>query len=108
MGSSVSAHIPYPRRVFGQKVFRPYEMVTHVFSRVAKAAELQAVHLHDLRHTYASLMLQADVHPKILSERLGHARIAITMDIYFHVLLALQKEVANRFSSLQAPPDEGR
>jgi integrase len=41
--------------------------------------------LHDLRHTWATLALQAGVHPKVVSERLGHATTCITLDIYSHV-----------------------
>lgn len=52
-------------------------------------AGLSDVRLHDLRHTHATLMLKAGVHPKILSERLGHANIGITLDTYSHVLPGL-------------------
>ena len=54
-------------------------------------------------HTHASLMLQTGVHPKVVSERLGHASIAITMDTYSHVLPGLQEEGAELFSELVAP-----
>ncbi|MFC2019323.1 tyrosine-type recombinase/integrase [Chloroflexota bacterium] len=56
--------------------------VTHAFQRVIKKAGLKHVRLHDLRHTHASLMLKAGEHPKIVSERLGHATIGITLDTY--------------------------
>jgi integrase len=49
---------------------------------------------HDLRHTHASLLLVRGVHPKVVSERLGHASIAITLDTYSHVLPTLQDEAA--------------
>ncbi len=52
-------------------------------------AGLSDVRLHDLRHTHATLMLKAGVYPKILSERLGHANIGITLDTYSHVLPGL-------------------
>ncbi len=58
------------------------------------------VRLHDLRHTHATLLLLAGVHPKIVSERLGHASIAITLDIYSHVLPGMQEEAASLFDSI--------
>ena len=79
------------------------ERVTHVFSSIVRAAGLKGVRLHDLRHTHASLMLQAGVHPKVVGERLGHSSIAITLDTYSHVLPGLQEEAAGRFSELLAP-----
>ena len=42
--------------------------------------------IHDLRHTCATLLLTKGVHPKIVSEMLGHSSIAITLDIYSHVI----------------------
>jgi len=56
------------------------EKVSKGFAQIATDAGLKSIRLHDLRHTRASLMLQAGVHPKIVSERLGHASIGITMD----------------------------
>ena len=58
--------------------------VTHSFGKICKSAGLN-VRFHDLRHTCASLMLLAGVHPKIVSEMLGHSTVAITLDIYSHV-----------------------
>jgi integrase len=52
------------------------------------------VRFHDLRHTAATLMLSAGTHPKVVSERLGHATIHITPDTYSHVLPDLQHEAA--------------
>ena len=58
---------------------------TRIFDRRATAAGLTRIRLHDLRHTWATLALQAGIHPKVVSERLGHSTIAITLDIYSHV-----------------------
>ena len=52
------------------------------------------VRLHGLRHSHASQMLVENVHPKVVQERLGHASIAITMDIYGHVMPNMQAEAA--------------
>ena len=59
------------------------------------------IKIHDLRHTHATLMLNmADVHPKVVSERLGHANIGITLDIYSHVLPGLQEAAAEKFDRI--------
>jgi integrase len=58
------------------------------------------VRFHDLRHAHATLMLTQGVHPKVVSERLGHASIAITLDTYSHVLPTLQQEAAEAFDLL--------
>ena len=70
--------------------------------RIVKAAGLGHVRFHDLRHAHASLMLQQGVHPKIVSERLGHSTIAITMNTYSHVLPGLQQQAAEQFDELLA------
>ena len=54
------------------------------------------VRLHGLRHSHASQMLAEGVHPKVVQERLGHASIAITMDIYSHVMPNMQAEAATK------------
>ena len=54
------------------------------------------IRLHDLRHTHASHLLKEGIHPKVVSERLGHATIAITLDTYSHLLPGLQEEAARR------------
>ena len=61
-----------------------------------RKAYLTASHLtlHGLRHAHATLMLTAGVHAKVVSERLGHSSIAVTMDTYSHVLPGLQEESA--------------
>ena len=56
--------------------------------------------LHDLRHFHASILLRANKHPKVVSERLGHASIGITLDVYSHSIPALQAEAANDFAEI--------
>lgn len=63
-------------------------------------AGLPAIRLHDARHTAATLALAAGVHPKVVSERLGHANISITMDTYSHVVEGMQEEAAKKMASL--------
>jgi integrase len=52
------------------------------------------IRIHDLRHTHATLLLAAGMHPKIVSERLGHAEIATTMNTYSHILPSMQRQAA--------------
>ena len=78
------------------------EKVTKAFAKVAKEAGFSGIRLHDLRHSHASLMLKAGASPKAISERLGHASISITMDVYAHLLPGIQEEAAQRFSDLLA------
>ena len=73
------------------------DAVTHAFTRIVKTLGLSHVRFHDLRHTHASMMLKQGVHPKIVSERLGHSSVVITLDTYSHVLPGLQDEAALKF-----------
>jgi integrase len=61
---------------------------------IVKKAALPSLSLHGLRHTCATLLLLHNVNPKIVSERLGHANIGITLDTYSHVLPTMQKQAA--------------
>lgn len=63
------------------------------------------MHLHNLRHTHASLMLKAGVHPKIVSERLGHSSVAFTLDTYSHVVPGLQEAAALKFDETLSRAD---
>jgi integrase len=70
------------------------------FEHHVKATGLPWIRLHGLRHTHASLALAANVHPKVVSERLGHSTIAMTLDTYSHAIPALQEEAAERVSRI--------
>ena len=74
--------------------------LTHNFARITRKAGLAGTRFHDLRHTFASLMLMAGVHPKIVSEMLGHASVAFTLDVYSHVVGGLQREAVKQFDDL--------
>jgi integrase len=65
-----------------------------------KRRGLPHVRFHDLRHAHATLMLSKGIHPKIVSERLGHASIGITLDTYSHVLPSMQQEAAAAFDEI--------
>ena len=64
------------------------------FERCARALRLPKIRLHDLRHTHATLALKAGVHPKVVSERLGHATISVTLDLYTEVIPSIAKDAA--------------
>ena len=70
------------------------------FDRLVKSAQLPRIRLHDLRHTHATLSLQAGIHPKVVSERLGHSNITITLDTYSHAIPALQEDAASKVAAL--------
>ncbi len=73
-------------------------VVTNYFGRVAKRLGLP-VHFHSLRHTHATHLLLAGVHPKIAQERLGHATVAMTLDIYSHVTERMQDDAAQKIDA---------
>jgi integrase len=70
------------------------------FRRRARAAGLPAIRLHDMRHSYATAGLAAGVPPKVMSERLGHATVAFTLDTYTSALPAMDKSAAEVVASL--------
>ena len=67
-------------------------VVSHNFSRMAARAGLGRVRFHDLRHTFASLMLLRGAKPKVISEALGHASVGFTMDVYSHIIEGMQAD----------------
>ena len=80
------------------------EDVTRWFRQTVKKSMLPTIRLHDLRHTHATLALQAGVHPKVVSERLGHATVSITLDTYSHAIPAMQEEAAVLIADLVFAP----
>ncbi len=91
--------------VFTRADGEPYhpERVSKMFRRAAKEAGLPPIRLHDLRHSHATMALGAGVHPKVVSERLGHANIGITLDCYSHCLPVISEEAACRVAALLLP-----
>jgi integrase len=75
------------------------DSVTKMFGRIVERAKIRPISFHGLRHTHATDLLRAGVHPKIASERLGHATIAITMDTYSHAIPGLQEDAAQRIDA---------
>jgi integrase len=75
------------------------DTVTCAFNKIAKRAGFK-LRRHDLRHTHATLMLKSGIHPKIVSERLGHSTVAFTLDTYSHVVPGLQEAAAKKFDDM--------
>ena len=73
---------------------------SQLFDRTVARIKVPVISLHDLRHTHATLLLKAGVHVKVVSERLGHANVAFTMNVYQHVLPGMQAAAADTFSLL--------
>ena len=74
----------------------PPDQITRAFSALVRRAGLAGLRFHDLRHTHATQLLRQGVHPKVVSERLGHATVSITLDLYSHVLPGIQKEAVEK------------
>jgi len=66
--------------------------IGHAWDRFIAATELPRIRFHDLRHSHATALLKSGVHPKVASERLGHSRVALTMDTYSHVIPGMQAD----------------
>lgn len=74
--------------------------VNATFSKYVKRFNLPSIRFHDLRHTHATILLEMGVHPKVVSDRLGHNSIKTTLDIYSHVSTSLQKDLSEQFSKV--------
>ena len=73
--------------------------VTNEFVSIVRVLPIPRIRLHDLRHTHATLLLEAGVPVKVVSERLGHANIQLTLDTYAHVLPAMDEDAVRRFAA---------
>jgi len=73
------------------------------FKPLLNAAQLPNIRLYDLRHTAATIALAAGISPKIVSEQLGHASSAFTLDVYSHVLPHMQEAAAEKVQTLLLP-----
>jgi integrase len=78
------------------------EMLSYFFNKAVRVAGEKRIRFHDLRHSHATHALQAGIHPKIVSERLGHSSVSITLDIYSHVLPSMQRDAAEAVAALVA------
>jgi integrase len=76
------------------------ESVRVVFERLLPHAGVPRIRFHDLRHTHATIALRAGVPVKVISERLGHASPAFTLQQYAHVIPGMQAEAAQQIADL--------
>lgn len=74
--------------------------LTRIYKRILKKAELSDMNLHALRHTYATRLLEANEHPKVVQELLGHSDISMTLNTYSHVMPELKKAAADKINFL--------
>ena len=70
--------------------------LTHAFEKFLAKHDLPHIRLHDLRHSHATAMLSAGIHPKVAQERIGHSSVSVTIDLYSHVMPGMQEEAAAR------------
>ncbi|MGG3890015.1 tyrosine-type recombinase/integrase [Metabacillus fastidiosus] len=82
---------------FGGELVNP-NTIHKQFLYDTKLAGVKRIRFHDLRHTHATIMLEIRKSAKVVSERLGHANVSITLDNYSHVTPNLQTESAENFS----------
>jgi integrase len=75
------------------------QSLTHAWHRFLVGAKLPRVRFHDLRHSHATHLLGSGVHPKITSERLGHATVGLTLDTYSHVIPGMQEDAVARIDA---------
>ena len=93
--------------IFCNAVGKPIDgshLLRRSFRPLLERAGLPAIRFHDLRHSSATLLLSLGVHPKIVSEILGHSQVSLTLDTYSHVLPSLQEEAFGRLNTLLTDP----
>jgi len=73
---------------------RPHSLGQEWVRFLARHGALPRIRFHDLRHAHATHLLSSGVHPKVASERLGHSKVGITLDLYSHVLPNMQADAA--------------
>ena len=73
---------------------------TKLFVRLVESSGMERLTPHGLRHTHATIALQANRNPKVVSERLGYANVSITLDTYSHVTPGLEQDVADVVAQL--------
>ena len=79
--------------------YRP-DALTRKWERFLERNNLPSIRLHDLRHTHATLLIQAGVSPKVVQQRLGHSDVTITLNTYTHVLSSMDQEAADKLDNI--------
>jgi integrase len=91
--------------VFPNQLGKPMEarnLLSRSFLPLLERAGLPKIRFHDLRHSAATLLLGQNVHPKVVSEMLGHSQIAVTLNLYSHVTETMQQQAADTMDRLLA------
>ncbi|MDQ3513419.1 MAG: site-specific integrase, partial [Chloroflexota bacterium] len=103
---SVAGTIDRAAYVFARPDGRPVapRSVGTAFARSIASTDLPAIRLHDLRHTNITLLIAAGVPVTVIAERVGHARVSMTLDTYAHVLAGMRDDAARALSALFTPP----
>jgi integrase len=82
--------------------------ISQLWARKIAETKLARLRFHDLRHAHATHLLAGGVHPKVASERLGHSKVGITLDLYSHVIPGMQEDAAAMVDrALSAARDKG-
>lgn len=76
-----------------------FRSLTQLWKKLIKKSEIPDIRFHDLRHTRVTIMLKQSIHPKIVSERLGHKRVGITLKTYSHVVPGIQETAVDQFAN---------
>jgi integrase len=80
--------------------FQHPDLFAQHFDKAVKRLKMPHLSLHGLRHSHATHQLQVGVNPKVVSERLGHSTVAITLDVYSHWVGALHADAADKTEAL--------
>jgi integrase len=83
------------------------DAITSEFRRLVGRSSLKRIRFHDMRHTHATLLLEAGIDITVVSKRLGHASVKTTADLYVHVTERLQSGAAERFNTYISAQDPG-
>ena len=78
---------------------KPDSFTSWFIHLICRLRDFPRIRFHDLRHTHATQLLAAGVHPKVVQERLGHSSISVTMDVYSHVTPGLQADAVAKLDS---------
>lgn len=76
------------------------DTITRRFNRLVDQAGVRRIRLHDVRHTYATLLLDSGINTKIVSDRIGHADMSATVQIYGHRSTGQDRDAANLIAAL--------
>ncbi len=85
----------------------PPDSLSTAFAGLIRRSDLPRIRFHDLRHSHATQLLRHGIHPKVVSERLGHSKVGITLDTYSHVLPGMQEEAASKVDAAMRLAIEG-